>query len=151
MQTAPCVAESPSVRKSGAAGWGRGLCPTDVNSRAFTEPNPTVFCYLLKILGKRKQRGFVSSVQGRKLESITYTDPLSKLLMDAWRGQLLLQAARCLLCALASCSLSSGQGCPNPARTGEHRNCQLWVLEGMDGEESSCQALRLLNECFPVM
>lgn len=87
MQTALSVAESPSVRKSRAAGWGRGLCPTDVNSRAFTEPNPTVFGYLLKILGKRKQKGFVSSVQGRKLESITYTDPLSKLLMDAWRGQ----------------------------------------------------------------
>lgn len=56
-----------SVGNSRVAVWGRGLCPTEVNSRALTGPAPTGFCYLLKILGNKKQRGFVSNSQGKKL------------------------------------------------------------------------------------
>lgn len=57
-----------SVRNRRAAGRGRGMCPTEVNSRALAGPAPTGFCYLLKNLGKKKQRGFVSNSQGRRLE-----------------------------------------------------------------------------------
>lgn len=58
----------------------------EVNSRVPAGLAPTGFCYLLKNLGKEKQRGFVTNSQGSKLEAIMYTDPQNKMSVAAWTG-----------------------------------------------------------------
>lgn len=108
-------------------------------------PAPTASPYLLKSLGKEKQRGFVTSSQGRKLEAIMYTEQNVSGCLG--RGRFHFKRTESpIFCVPATCSpfLQWLLGAPWSSPYSQ-RSVGTHPPKGMQGEESTCPALRLLN------